>query len=297
MTDPEYSAPEYVDLHAHGGGGGSVEDGADGIRRMLAAHRAHGTTRSVLSLVANPVAALTASLDAIRSLATDEPQIVGAHLEGPFLAPGRKGAHDAAHLIAPDPASVEALLAAGDGVLRIITIAPELSGALDAIRRFAAAGVIVAVGHTEADAALTHAAFDAGARLLTHAFNAMPGITSREPGPLGAALVDERITIEVIADGIHVHPDNLRWLFEAAPGRVAAVTDAMAAAGVGDGDYRLGGLDVAVAGGRAVVAGTQQLAGSTLTLDRAVEVLVAAGVPRAAALASVTTVPSRLLGL
>src|SRR5690606_26679482 len=128
-----------------------------------------GTSRSVLSLVASPVPALVASLGTIRGLMRGEPQIVGAHLEGPFLAPGRRGAHDAKHLIAPEPASVEALLAAGDGVLRIITIAPELPGALDAIRRFAAGGVVVAIGHTEADAALTHAAFDAGARLLTHA--------------------------------------------------------------------------------------------------------------------------------
>jgi len=289
--------PGHLDLHAHGGGGGSVEDGPDGIRRMLAAHREHGTTRSVLSLVANPVPALVASLEAIRALAAEEPQILGAHLEGPFLAPERRGAHDPAHLVAPDPATVETLLAAGEGVLRVITIAPELPGALDAIRRFAAAGVVVAVGHTEADAALAHAAFDAGATLLTHAFNAMPGITGREPGPLGAALADERVTIEVIADGVHVHPDNLRWLFDAAPGRVAAVTDAMAAAGAGDGDYRLGGLHVTVADGRAVVTGSGRLAGSTLTLDRAIEVLVAAGVQRDAAIASATTVPARVLGL
>jgi len=289
--------PGYVDLHAHGGGGGSVEDGPEGIRRMLEAHRAHGTTRSMLSLVANPLPFLTTALGVIRELMPEEPQIIGAHLEGPFLAPGRRGAHDPRHLVDPDPGAVEALLDAGAGALRVVTIAPELPGALDAIARFAAAGVVVAVGHTEADAALAHDAFDAGARLLTHAFNAMPGIAGREPGPLGAALADERVTIEVIADGIHVHPDNLRWLFAAAPGRVAAVTDAMAAAGADDGDYRLGDLEVTVAGGRAVVAGTGQLAGSTLTLDRAIEVLVAAGVPRADALASVTTVPSRLLGL
>ncbi len=289
--------PGYIDLHSHGGGGGSVEDGPDGIRSTLAAHRAHGTTRQLLSLVASPVPSLVASLAVIRSLAAEEPQILGAHLEGPFLAPERRGAHDPAHLIAPTPEVVSELLAAGEGVLRMITIAPELSGALDAIARFVAAGVVVAVGHTEASAEVVHAAFDAGATVLTHAFNAMPGITGRAPGPLGAALADERVTIEVIADGMHVHPDNLRWLFEAAPGRIAAITDAMAAAGIGDGDYRLGGLDVTVSGGRAVVAGTDQLAGSTLTLDRAVDVLIAAGVPRDAALASVTTVPARVLGL
>ncbi len=287
----------FVDIHAHGGGGGTVEDGLEGIARMRAAHAAHGTTRQLLSLVANPVDRLVASLGVIREAMADDPSILGAHLEGPFLSPDRRGAHDPEHLIAPDPATVERLLAAGEGVLRMITIAPELPGALDAIPRFVAAGVVVAVGHTEASAGVARAAFDAGATVLTHAFNAMPGILGRAPGPLGAALVDERVTIEVIADGIHVDPVNLRWLFAAAPGRIAAITDAMGATGVGDGDYRLGGLDVEVRGGRATVAGTGQLAGSTLTLDRAVEILVAAGVPREAALAAATTVPARVLGL
>jgi len=287
----------FVDLHAHGGGGATVEDGPAGIARMRAAHAAHGTRRQMLSLVANPVDALVASLGDIRIAMAEDPSILGAHLEGPFLSPDRRGAHDPAVLIAPEPAVVDRLLAAGEGVLRMITIAPELPGALEAIARFAAAGVVVAVGHTEASAALSRDAFDAGATVLTHAFNAMPGILGREPGPLGAALADERVVIEVIADGIHVDPMNLRWLCEAAPDRVAAVTDAMGAAGVGDGDFRLGGLDVTVLGGRATIAGTEQLAGSTLTLDRAVEVLVAAGVPRRAALAAATTVPARVLGI
>jgi len=291
------TAAGWIDIHAHGGGGGSVEDGLEGIRRMLDAHAAHGTARMVLSLVSNPVPELAASLATIREAAAGDARIAGAHLEGPFLSPGRAGAHDPARLLAPDPATVETLIAAGEGVLRMVTLAPELPGAIDAIRRFAAAGVVVAIGHTEATAEVAHAAFDAGATVLTHAFNAMPAITGREPGPLGAALADERVTIEVVADGVHVHPDNLRWLFRAAPGRIAAVSDAMAAAGASDGRYRLGGLDVEVRGGRAVVAGTDRLAGSTLTLAGAVEVLVAAGVPRAAATAAATTTPARALAL
>ena len=287
----------YVDLHCHGGGGHSAEDGQNAIRGLVAAHRAHGTRGLLVSLVANPIDRLVASLADVRAVAADEPGVLGAHLEGPFLSPERSGAHDSAHLVAPDPTSVEALIAAGDGVLRMVTIAPELPGALDAIHRFVAAGVVVAVGHTDASAAISHAAFDAGATVLTHAFNAMPAITGRAPGPLGAALADERVTIEVIADGVHVHPDNLRWLFAAAAGRVAAITDAMAAAGAADGDYRLGDLEVEVRAGRATIAGTQQLAGSTLTLDRAVEVLVEAGVPRVAAIDAVTVVPARVLGL
>ncbi len=287
----------YIDIHAHGGGGGSVEDGPDGIIRMRMTHAAHGTAWQLLSLVANPVDLLVASLTTIRAAAAADPSILGAHLEGPFLAPSRHGAHDPAHLIPPDSATVSRLIEAGDGVLRMITIAPELPGAIEAIRRFAAAGVVVAVGHTEATADIAHAAFDAGATVLTHAFNAMPGILGRAPGPLGAALADSRVTIEVIADGMHVSLDNLRWLFAAAPGRVVAITDAMSATGAGDGEYRLGGLAVTVRNGRATVAGTDRLAGSTLTLDRALEVLAEAGVSRDEALAAVTTTPARVLGL
>jgi len=295
--DGRITVPGLVDLHGHGGGGASAEGDEAAIRRVLSAHRAHGTTRQLLSLVANPIPELAASLARLRAVAAEEAQLVGAHLEGPFLAPARRGAHDPTHLLPPAPEHVAALLAAGAGVLRMVTIAPELPGALEAIRAFIDAGVIVAVGHTEADTATVHAAFDAGARVLTHAFNAMPPIAGREPGPLGAALADGRVTIEVIADGVHVHPDNLRWLFEAAPGRVAAVTDAMAAAGAADGLYRLGGLDVAVSDGRAVIAGTERLAGSTLTLDRAIAVLVAAGVPLQAAVDAATVVPARVLGI
>lgn len=289
--------PGLFDMHAHGGGGGAAEDGADGLRRMLDAHEAHGTTRMIASLVANPVDELVASLETIAAVAAEDARLVGAHLEGPFLAPEKRGAHDPAHLIAPTPDVVAALIEAGRGTLRMITIAPELPGAIEAVAAFADAGVVPAVGHTVADAATVAAAFDAGARVLTHAFNAMPPIAGRAPGPLGAALADERVAIEVIADGMHVDAANLAWLMRAAPGRVVAVTDAMAATGEPDGRYRLGGLDVDVRGGRATVAGGDQLAGSTLTLDRAIRVLAAAGVPLAEAVASASTRPAALFGL
>jgi len=153
------------------------------------------------------------------------------------------------------------------------------------------------VGHTGADAATAREAFDRGATLITHAFNAMRGISGRESGPVGAALADERVTLEVIADGIHVDPTLVAMLFRAAPGRVVLMTDAMAAAAAPDGRYLLGGLDVDVAHGRAVIAGTDTLAGSTLTMDRAIEVCVAAGISREEAVAAATTVPARVLGL
>ena len=289
--------PGFVDLHAHGGGGASFDDGPDAIRAALAVHRAAGTTRSVISLVAAPMAELEASLAGIAGLAAADPTVLGAHLEGPFLAPARCGAHDPRHLRAPAPGDVDRLLAAARGTLRQVTIAPELPGALEAVRAFAAAGVTVAVGHTEADAALTAAAVGAGARLLTHALNAMPGLHHREPGPVGAALADPRVTLELVLDGVHVHPVVARLLMAGAPGRVALVTDAMAAAGGADGAHRIGALDVTVRGGRAVLAGTGTIAGSTLTQDAALRHALAAGVDESDAVAALTAVPARALGL
>ncbi|SFT33302.1 N-acetylglucosamine-6-phosphate deacetylase [Geodermatophilus amargosae] len=289
--------PGFVDLHAHGGGGAAFDDGPGAIRTALAVHRAAGTTRSVLSLVAAPLAELEASLAGIAEVAAGDPTVLGAHLEGPFLAPARCGAHDPQHLRAPTADVVDRLLVAARGRLRQVTVAPELPGALEAIRDLTAAGVVVAVGHTEADAALTAAAFDAGARLLTHALNAMPGLHHREPGPVGAALADPRVVLELVLDGVHVHPVVARLLLAGAPGRVALVTDAMAATGAGDGDHRLGSLEVRVRGGRAVVAGTDTIAGSTLTQDAALRTALAAGVDQVAAVTALTATPARALGL
>src|ERR1700722_6305214 len=207
--------PGFIDLHGHGGGGFSFDDGTDSIGRALAVHRAHGTTRSVLSLVANPVAELERSVAAIADIVERDPLVLGSHLEGPFLAPGRKGAHNPDFLIEPSADVVESLASAARGTLRQVTIAPELPGALDAVAALAEAGVVVAVGHTEADEGQARAAFDRGARLLTHAFNAMPGIGHRKPGPIMAAIRDERVTAELILDGVHVHPDVARLLLDA----------------------------------------------------------------------------------
>ncbi|MFC4694782.1 N-acetylglucosamine-6-phosphate deacetylase [Geodermatophilus arenarius] len=289
--------PGFVDLHAHGGGGAAFDDGPDAIRTALAVHRAAGTTRSVLSLVAAPLEALEASLAGIAEVAAADPTVLGAHLEGPFLAPARCGAHDPRHLRAPTPDAVDRLLTAARGTLRQVTVAPELPGALQAVRDLTAAGVVVAVGHTDADAALTAAAFDAGARLLTHALNAMPGLHHRAPGPVGAALADPRVTLELVLDGVHVHPVVARLLMDGAPGRVALVTDATAAAGAGDGEHRLGGQAVTVRGGRAVLAGTGTIAGSTLTQDAALRTALAAGVDPVATVTALTAAPARALGL
>ncbi|ROQ64322.1 N-acetylglucosamine-6-phosphate deacetylase [Rathayibacter sp. PhB152] len=291
------ATPGFVDLHVHGGAGRSFDEGADGMRAGLALHRAHGTTRSLVSLVSAPLAQLEASLDTVASLAAEDPLVLGAHLEGPFLAPSRCGAHDPAALIAPTPEAVERLLDAACGSLRQITIAPELPGALAAIERLTAAGVVVAVGHTEADAATTRAAIERGARLVTHAFNAMPGIGHRAPGPIPVALADERVVLELILDGEHVDADVARIAFASAPGRIALVTDAMAAAGAGDGAHRIGRLRVDVRDGVARLEGTETLAGSTLTLDAALRRAVeAVGLEVEAAVGAVTATPARVLG-
>ncbi|MDN4490113.1 amidohydrolase family protein [Demequina sp. SYSU T00068] len=287
-----------VDIHCHGGGGHDFGDTVDGTLAAVDAHRAHGTARIVASLVSMPIEGVARAAAVIREAMRLDDALVGIHLEGPFLAPARKGAHDPSALAAPAPAAVAALLDACDGTLRQITVAPELPGAVEAIRTLVDAGVVVAVGHTECTADQARAAFDAGASLITHGFNAMRPIAGREPGPLGAAIEDPRVSIEVIADGIHVAPTNIATLFRAAPGRVVLVTDAMSAAAAAPGRYLLGGLDVDVTSdGRAVLAGTDTLAGSTLTLDRAVEVCVAAGVAREDAVAAASSVPARVIGL
>lgn len=291
-------APGFVDLHGHGAGGHAYDDGGDELRAALAVHRAHGTTRSVVSIVTNPLAELRERLIEVAALAAADPLVLGSHLEGPFLARGRRGAHNPDFLRDPDQSAIDELLDAAAGTLRQITLAPELPGGLDAVAQFTGSGVVVAVGHTEADLETTRAAFDAGARILTHVFNAMPGIHHRDPGPVVAGIDDPRITLELVLDGHHVHPDVAEMLFRAAPGRVALITDSMAAAASEDGDYRLGSLNVTVRDGLAVLSGTSTIAGSTLTQDAALRNAVAlSGLTRAEAVGALTATPARALGL
>jgi N-acetylglucosamine-6-phosphate deacetylase len=290
--------PGFIDLHGHGGGGHSYDDGVGAIGAALATHRAHGTTRSVLSLVANPLTSLRTSLTEIADIAEADPLVLGAHLEGPFLAKGRSGAHNPEYLRSPSPYEMEELLQSARGTLRQITVAPELPGALEMIDVLVEAGVAVAVGHTEATFEQAKEAFDRGARVLTHAFNAMPGIHHRAPGPVVAAFDDDRVTVELVLDGIHVHPEVAAMAFSSAPGRVALVTDAMAAAGSHDGDYSLGSLTVTVRGGIATLRGTPTIAGSTLTQDAALRVAIErTHIEPRLAVEALTHTPARALGL
>jgi N-acetylglucosamine-6-phosphate deacetylase len=289
--------PGFVDIHGHGGAGAAFDDGIDAIRTGRALHRAHGTTRAVVSLVTASVDDLARSVSMIADLTETDADILGSHLEGPFLDPGHHGAHEPTLLREPSSADVARLLEAGRGTVRQMTIAPELSGGIDAVRQIVAAGSAAAVGHTNADAATARAAFEAGASILTHAFNAMPGIHHRSPGPVLTAAADHRVVLEGIADNVHLDPAVIRLLFDSAPGRVALITDAMAAAGSADGHYDLGAVSVTVENGIARADDTGSIAGSTLTQDVALLRAVQAGVALPEAVRALTETPARAIGV
>jgi len=294
--------PGFVDLHVHGGGGASFTEGTAGDARDAAGfHRAHGSTNLLASLVTAPVAELEARAALLAGLA-EEGVIAGLHLEGPFLSAARCGAQDPRHMLAPDVAVFERLHAAAGGHLRVITLAPELPGAAGVIRAAVRAGVRVAVGHTDATAEVASAAVDAGATHATHLFNGMRPWHHREPGAAGALLDRDEVTCEIVADGVHLHDMAVRLAARAAgPGRLVLITDAMAAAGMPDGRYRLGSARVDVAGGVARLVGETgapgAIAGSTATMAGVVRHAVAAGVPVAEVAAAASTTPARVLGL
>lgn len=259
--------PGFVDMHVHGGGGHSYTDvDAGQVRRGVAFHRSQGTTTTLASLVSAHPAALLEQIEELAPLVGDD-VIAGIHLEGPWLSELRCGAHDPATLRTPDKAEIATVLEVARGSIAMVTIAPELPGAFDAIAQFVDAGVLVAVGHTDADYATVRAAIDRGARVATHLFNAMRPLHHREPGPILALLEDPRVTIEIVGDGVHVHRDLVSYVSSVAgPSRVALVTDAMAAAGMTDGSYRLGVLDVDVVDSVARLRTTGAIAGSTASM-------------------------------
>lgn len=289
-------APGFVDMHCHGGAGHAFDDGEDAIVEAAAFHRRHGTTRTMVSLVSASLSDLERRIDAARAVAARDDRVLGVHLEGPFLSELRKGAHDASLLVDPADTAISRVLRAVHGMLAMVTLAPERDGALEAIAALQAAGVVVAVGHTDASVEQGVVALDAGASVVTHAFNGMRGLDHRAPGVLPAAF-DSDPTIEIIADGVHVHPRMVRLVFESAPGRVALITDAMAATGQPDGRWRLGSLDVEVTGGVPRLVEGGSIAGSTLTLDRAVRWAVGAGIPLVTAVDAATRVPAAALGV
>ncbi|MEV7861153.1 N-acetylglucosamine-6-phosphate deacetylase [Streptomyces hirsutus] len=291
--------PGFVDLHNHGGGGASFPSGTvDEVLKGIRTHRLHGTTTLVASTVTGDMDVLVRRAGLLAELA-EQGDIAGIHFEGPFISPCRKGAHSEELLRDPDPAEVRKLIDAAHGRAKMVTLATELPGGLDSVRLLAEHGVIAAVGHTDATYEQTVAAIDAGATVATHLFNAMPALGHRAPGPITALLEDERVTVELINDGTHLHPAALQLAFHhAGPGRVAFVTDAMDAAGFGDGRYLLGPLEVEVADGVARLVEGGSIAGSTLTLDRALKRAVTVdGLPVEHAVAALSANPARLLGM
>jgi N-acetylglucosamine-6-phosphate deacetylase len=304
LPDGWIVAPGMVDLQVNGYAGAEADAGPEALATIAAALPATGVTAFCPTLVSRPEGAYRRAAAALAGCATWPPRawpigtshaarVLPPHLEGPFLAPGRAGVHPVAALRDPTPEAVDRLLDAFAPA--VVTLAPERPGALEAVRRVARRGVVASVGHTEADARAGRAAIDAGARLMTHALNAMEGIGSRRPSALAAFLADPRPRVSLIADGVHVAPEVAAVVARAAGGRLVLVSDAVAAAGALPGRYRLGRCAIVSDGRRVRWRG--RLAGSALGLDEGPRTLLSAGIGAAAALAAATWGPRRLLGL
>lgn len=294
--------PGFVDTHVHGGGGGTytTTDPEEALR-VRDFHRRHGTTTSFASLVTDELDELEAQLRTLAPLVAAG-HLAGIHLEGPFLSSLKCGAHEPSLLRSPDAETIDRLLDAGQGYVSMVTIAPELPGALEAILRFESEGVMAAFGHSDADEVMTARALDAGVGVVTHLFNAMRPIHHRVPGPVPRLLTDDRVVIELICDGFHLHRDVITMAVHAAGvDRVALITDAMVAAGMDDGQYQLGALRVSVVDGMARLIGTDgqpgSIAGSTLTMAAAFAFVVSAGIPIPDVARMAATTPARTHGL
>ena len=303
-TTPEYDLryegiliPGFVDIHCHGGGGnyfGGLTDTE--ITQVIATHRAGGTVAGLASLVTEPIENLISQIKRLVPFA-QRGEIAGIHLEGPYLSHARCGAHDPNLLRTPTLAEVQTLLDAGQGFIKMITIAPELDGALEVIEYLAKSGVIAAIGHSQSDAATAQAAIDRGASVVTHFNNAMPKVIDG-PGTMSSAVINElRVSLELILDGEHVSTQIVRDVFEAAPNRIVMVTDAMSAAGSTDGTYKIANLEVIVKDGVARLASNGSLAGSTLTMAKAFNhALNEIGVSITEAVHAASTLPALILG-
>lgn len=296
--------PGGVDLHCHGGGGASLQSAElEDVRAALDFHRTHGTTTSLVSLVSAPLDVLVGQIARLAGWLDDPTTglaatVAGIHLEGPFLSTARCGAIRPATMMDASAAAVDALVDAAHGWLRVITVAPERAGVLEAIPRLREVGVVVAIGHTDASAEIVAAAIDAGATHATHLGNAMAPFHHRAPGPFGACLADDRVTAEVIPDGHHLHPATVRIASAAkSPDGLTFCTDAVAAAGAPPGRYRLGDQSVTEADGVVRLDRNGAMAGSTLTLDRAIANVVRWGIDPLIAARAAATNPARVLAL
>jgi N-acetylglucosamine-6-phosphate deacetylase len=287
------ASPGFVDLQVNGFAGVDFFSAdASGYGRAGEALLECGVTTYQPTFITSPEDELVAALGEV-PVNGSPPRILGAHLEGPFIAPERLGTHPAESRRDPDRALLERLLAAGR--VSHVTLAPELPGALELVDLLRERGVTVSCGHSNATAAQARDAFARGVKTVTHIFNAMRPFAAREPGLAGAALVNSDVAVQVILDGVHLADDTARLVWQAAAGRMALVTDAIAAARAGDGSYTLAGVDFEVEDGVARNA-DEVLAGSTVCMIDAVRNLVALGAPLHAALAAATEVPARIAG-
>jgi N-acetylglucosamine-6-phosphate deacetylase len=293
-------APGFVDVHVHGWGGHSAMGDSAALDGMARALLRQGVTSFLPTAWTEPMQTLVEFADRVRSWVPASPadgaSPLGFNLEGPFLSEAKKGAHDPANLLAPadvDPADVEPLL---DG-LRLITIAPEVPGALDLIRRVTARGARVSLGHSAATLAEARAGYAAGATTTTHLFNAMSGVDHHHPGLAVAALGNDGAYVELIADGNHVDPSLLPLITRTKPAdRLMLVSDALSLAGTGLSRARVGGMDVEIVNGRVTLAGTSTLAGCVIALDSAVRNITRSGIPLPAAIAAAAANPAAMLG-
>ena len=264
----------YTDIHCHGGGGFSFSDpNLDNVRKAIAMHRSHGTTRLMASLVTEPIDVLIQQINRLSPL-VDSGEFMGIHLEGPYLSHAKCGAHDPALLRYPDLNEIQSLIEAGQGNILMVTIAPELPGALETIELMVKNDITVAIGHSAATYDQAIAAMNAGATVATHFYNGMPKFNEAEHSITHAVLEDPRVQLELILDGHHLSDEIVKIVIEKANDRIILITDAMAAAGSADGNYKIGDLEVVVKGGAARLVSNGSLAGSTLTLDRAHELLL-----------------------
>ncbi len=297
-------APGLIDVHVHGWGGHDGTGDAAALSGMARALYRRGITSFLPTAPSLPEPEIPRFAARVREWMPEAPvdgaEPLGFNLEGPFIAPARKGAHDPALLRTPaniDPAVIEASL---DG-LRIMTIAPELPGALALIKRLAGLGIVPSIGHSAATLDEARAGYRAGgttaAKTTTHLFNAMTGVDHRLPGLAVAALTEDDAYVELVADGFHVHPGLWPIILRSKPaGRLVLISDAMSLAGTGDGPGSIGGLDVVVRGGRVTLTGTETLAGSVIAIDMAVRNMVREGVPMPVVIAAASANPAALLG-
>jgi N-acetylglucosamine-6-phosphate deacetylase len=293
------AVPGYVDLHVNGiAGVDFLTADAHGYRRAGGALARTGVVAYQPTFVSSEPSAYAEPLRLAGELVAEAgsgaaPLVLGVHLEGPFLSPEWPGAHDPAHLRDPDLALAERLV--GGGPVTTVTLAPELPGALELVDRLVARGIVVSLGHSDADAAQAHAAYDRGARAITHVHNAHRRWKPRDPGVGGVALVRPDVTVQAIVDGVHLAPESACAAFLAAGRRFCLVTDAIEAALLDPGEYELGGRPVRLRDG-AVRLPDGTLAGSVLTMDEAVRNLVASGADWKDAVHAASTAPARLAG-